>query len=220
MRIAPRLWFRITLVAIVVLLLWLRVSPRRHTETPGPKAVPDLSVISPLNQPGSSPAPADAYEVYSALYQTPSPEPLAFADYSSTDVPQVNGSCLKPSTSQEQEMADAFVAANRQSHLWDQKFVIPEGYRLLQPGEVNDAEACLETHGQQGQHCDSYKQLRHVRFLGVPGFDHAHTHALVSVIKKCGRYCGSGGLFVADKAGGTWRRTDTTDFTRTCSWMY
>jgi hypothetical protein len=43
---------------------------------------------------------------------------------------------------------------------------------------------------------------------------------LVSVIKKCGRYCGSGGIFVAEKAGGTWRRAETTDFTRNCNWMY
>lgn len=220
MRISPRLWIRIILAVIVVLLLWLRFAPQRHAETPSPKAVPDLSVTSPLNQPGGSPVAADAYEVYSALYQAPIPEPLAFADYSSTDIPQANGSCLKPSTSQEQEMTDAFVAANRQSHPWEQKFAIPEGYELLPAGEVSDAETCLETHGQQGQHCDSYKQVRHVRFLGAPGFDHAHTHALVSVIKKCGRYCGSGGIFVAEKAGGTWRRAETTDFTRNCNWMY
>jgi hypothetical protein len=221
MRISPRLWFWITLAAIAALMLfWPRITPRRHMETPAAKAIPDLSVTSPLNQPGGNAAPADAYEVYSALYQAPAPEPLAFADYSSTDIPQTNGSCLKPSTPQEQQMTDAFVAANLQSHPWEQKFAIPTGYRLLPPDEVTGAETCLETHGQQGLHCDSYKQLRHVRFLGAPGFDHAHTRALVSVIKKCGRYCGSGGIFVAEKTAGTWQRAQTTDFTRNCSWMY
>jgi hypothetical protein len=59
-----------------------------------------------------------------------------------------------------------------------------------------------------------------VRYLGVPGFDRAHTHALVSVVKMCGRYCGNGGIFEVEKEGKTWRRMDPTDFTRECSWMY
>ena len=49
----------------------------------------------PLNQSGGGPAPADAYEVYSALYQAPMQEPLAFAEDSVTDIPQVNGNCLR-----------------------------------------------------------------------------------------------------------------------------
>jgi len=42
----------------------------------------------------------------------------------------------------------------------------------------------------------------------------------VSVIKMCGGFCGSGGIFEVAKTNGTWRRTDTKDFTRNCSWMY
>ena len=80
-----------------------------------PKPITDLGVTMPLNQAGGSPAPTEAYEVYSALYQAPMPEPLAFAEYSVTDIPQVNGSCLRPAAPQEHEMTDAFVAANQQS---------------------------------------------------------------------------------------------------------
>jgi hypothetical protein len=224
MRTSPRVWIWIAFAAIAVILLWLRISPPRHPRTSPSTAIRDLSVTNPLSQPGGAPAPADAYEVYSALYQAPIQEPvqepIAFANYSFTDIPQVDGVCLKPSTPQEREMTDAFVAANQQSHPWEQKFTIPDGYQLLSAGEVSNAETCLETHGQQGEHCDSYKQLRHVRFLGVPGFDHAHTRALVSVIKKCGRYCGSGGIFEAEKTGSAWQRAQTTDFTRDCSWIY
>jgi hypothetical protein len=36
----------------------------------------------------------------------------------------------------------------------------------------------------------------------------------------CGAYCGSGGIFVVEKTGETWKRSDPTDFTRDCSWMY
>jgi hypothetical protein len=59
-----------------------------------------------------------------------------------------------------------------------------------------------------------------VRFLGVPGFDHAHTHALVSVIKMCGKFCGSGGIFAVEKTGASWQRAGAADFTRDCSWAY
>ena len=159
----------------------------------------------PLNQSGGGPAPAEAYEVYSALYQAPMPEVLAFAEDSVTDVPQVNGNCLRPTTPQEQEMTVAFVAANRQSHRWAQKFSIPQGYRLVPQGDLGRADD---------------KQLRYVRLLGVPGFNHAHTRALVSVIKSCGHLCGSGGIFAVEKMGGRWQRSPTTDFTRDCSWMY
>jgi len=117
-------------------------------------------------------------------------------------------------------MADAFAAANRQSHRWEQKFTIPAGYRLLQQGEAAQAQACVETHGQDAARCENYKQLRHVRYLGVPGFGPTRTRALVSVVKKCGGFCGSGGIFEVENAGGTWRRAEATDFTRECSWMY
>ena len=159
----------------------------------------------PLNQPGGGVVPTEAYAVYSALYQAPMQEPLVFSEDSLTDIPQVNGSCLRPTTAQEHEMTDAFVAANQQTHRWEQKFSIPQGYRLLPHSELTQ---------------ENYKQVRYVRLLGVPGFDHAHTRALVSIIKSCGHLCGSGGIFAVERMGGTWRRSATTDFTRDCSWMY
>jgi len=159
----------------------------------------------PLNQPGGGVVPTEAYAVYSALYQAPMQEPLVFSEDSLTDIPQVNGSCLRPTTAQEHEMTDAFVAANQQTHRWEQKFSISQGYRLLPHRELNQ---------------ENYKQVRYVRLLGVPGFDHAHTRALVSIIKSCGHLCGSGGIFAVERMGGTWRRSATTDFTRDCSWMY
>jgi len=219
MRISWRLWFRVALFIIVVVLIWIRFVPHRRTPPHSGQRITDLAATSPLNQPGDGPAPAEAYEVYSALYQAPSRDPLAFAEYSVTDIPQVDGSCLKPSTAQEHAMTDAFVAANRQSHRWEQKFTIPQGYRLLPQAEIPEAQRCLASHGH-GANCESYGQLRYVRFLGVPGFDENHTRALVSVIKSCGGFCGSGGIFVVQKDGGTWKRLETTDFTRNCSWIY
>ncbi len=220
MRISRGLWLWVTLAVIAGVLLWPRISLQHLKETPARKAIPDLSVTSPLNQPGGGMAPAEAYEIYSALFSAPIEGPLVFAEDSVTDIPQVNGSCLKPSSIQEREMTDGFVAANQQSHRWEQKFTIPEGYRLLPGSEAAEALACLETHGQDVARCESYKQLRYVRFLGIPGFDHAHTRVLVSVIRKCGGYCGSGGIFAVEKAGVTWRRSEATDFTRDCSWVY
>lgn len=220
MRLSPRLGFRLVLVAIAVVIICLRLVPHRHPRTPAHSPIPDLAATNPLNQPGGGAAPSEAYEVYSTLYQAPAGEPLVFADESRTDIPQVGGSCLKPSTADEHEMADAFVAANQQSHLWEQKFTIPQGYRLLAPNETAQAQACLQSHDQSSASCAGFKQVQHVRFLGVPGFDHTHTHALVSVIKNCGGFCGSGGIFAVERTGSTWRRADTTDFTRDCSWAY
>jgi len=80
--------------------------------------------------------------------------------------------------------------------------------------------SCLASHGQDTAACDRYKGIRHVRFLGVPGFDASHTHALVSVIRSCGGFCGSGGIFEVEKNDGAWKRVPTTDFTRDCSWIY
>jgi hypothetical protein len=210
-----RLWLRVSLIVIAVVLVWIRFAPHRHTKT-----ITDLAISSPLNQPGGAPVPADAYEVYSALYQAPMQDPLTFAEDSVTDIPQVNGSCLKPTTSQEREMTDAFVAANQQSHRWKQKFSIPQGYRVLSGSDVVQAQRCLAAHGRKIAGCENYEQLRFVRYLGVPGFDHAHTRALVSVIKSCGGLCGSGGIFAVEKKDGTWQRSATTDFTRDCSWIY
>ena len=207
-------------VALVVALVFLRVISHRGFYLKVAPSVPDRSVTNPLNVPGGGPAPADAYEVYSALYREPADEPLVFSNDSVADIPQVNGSCLRPSTSQERELTSAFEAANQQTHRWEQKFSISQGYRLISRGEASDAQNCLQTHGQDAARCEPYKQVRHVRFLGVPGFDHSHTHALVSVVRMCGRYCGNGGIFEVEKAGGTWRRSEPGDFTRECSWMY
>jgi hypothetical protein len=201
MRILRWIWLLVVLVAGT--LLWVTIHPLRRPKTPTP--ITDLGATKPLNQPGGGVVPTEAYAVYSALYQAPMQEPLVFSEDSLTDIPQVNGSCLRPTTAQEHEMTDAFVAANQQTHRWEQKFSIPQGYRLLPHSELTQ---------------ENYKQVRYVRLLGVPGFDHAHTRALVSVIKSCGHLCGSGGIFAVDKTGGTWQRSATTDFTRDCSWMY
>jgi uncharacterized protein YbdZ (MbtH family) len=220
MRLSPRLGFRIALVLIAAAILSLRLIPRHQPRSAHAPSVSDLSATSPLNQPGGASAPSDAYEVYSDLYQTPANEPLVFSANSRTDIPQVGGSCLKPATSDEHELTDAFVAANQQSHLWEPKFTIPQGYRLVSPADAAQAQACLDTHGTDARKCGVYKAVRHIRFLGVPGFDHNHTHALVSVIKMCGSFCGSGGIFAVEKTGSNWQRADTTDFTRDCSWAY
>jgi len=186
-------------VALAVVSLWITLAFRAKRQA---KPITDLGVTMPLNQPGGAPVSAEAYEVYSALYQAPMAEMLAFAEDSVTDVPQVNGNCLRPATTQEQEMTVAFVAANRQSHRWERKFSIPQGYRLLRQTELARA------------------RLRYVRLLGNPGFNHTHTRALVSVIKSCGHLCGSGGIFAVEKMGGVWQRSPNSDFTRDCSWMY
>ena len=220
MRISRNTWVSVTLLVVVVLFLWVRFNPFRTRKPPVDKAIIDRAVTNPLNQPGGGVAPADTYEVYSALYQAPMDEPLVFAENSVTDIPQVNGSCLQPSSPEERELSDAFNAANKQSHRWEKKFTIPRGYQLLSHDEAGQALACLHAHMQDNARCGQFKQLRHVRYLGVPGFNHAHTRALVSVVKMCGGYCGSGGIFEVEKTGNTWKRSDTTDFTRNCSWMY
>jgi hypothetical protein len=220
MRFSWRLGFLMILVVVALALVWMRIASLRHAHIPATKPIIDLGATIPLNQPGGGVAPAEAYEVYSALYEAPMHEPLAFSEDSATDIPQVNGSCLRPATPREREMTDAFVAANQQSHRWEQKFSIAQGYRLLPHSELALVQACLATHGRDVARCESYQQLRYARFLGVPGFDRAHSLALVSVIKNCGGMCGNGGIFAVEKVGGTWHRSATTDFTRDCSWMY
>lgn len=220
MRISLRALLTAALVTIVVGLLLLRVFSHRGFYLTVPRQVPDRSATNPLNVPGGGPAPTDAYEVYSALYQERMDEPLVFSEASVTDIPQVNGSCLRPSTPQEHALTEAFEAANRQTHGWEQKFTIPQGYRTLSRDQVTQAQSCLQTHGQDAARCEAFKEVRHVRYLGVPGFDQTHTHALVSVVKMCGRYCGSGGIFEVEKTSGTWKRAEPSDFTRECSWMY
>jgi hypothetical protein len=214
----PRLWLLLLVVAAA--LVWAGIVSLHHTKTPVNTPIKDLGATMPLNQPGGGVVSADAYAVYSALYRTSMQEPLVFSEDSLTDIPQVNGSCLRPATTQEHEMNDAFVASNQQTHRWEQRFSIPQGYRLVAESELAQAQTCASTHGRDAASCESYKQLRYVRLLGVPGFDHAHDRALVSVIKSCGHLCGSGGIFAVEKTGGTWQRSVTTGFTRDCNWMY
>jgi hypothetical protein len=220
MRFSGRLLLRIVLVLAAAVILWARLMPHGHVRPARTPAVTDLSQSNPLNQPGGGPAPQEAYAVYSALYAAGADEPLVFAGHSQTDIPQVGGSCLKPSTAEDRTMADAFVAANHESRTWQPQFAIPQGYRVLAPDEVAQVRSCLATGGHDAAACERYKGIKHVRFLGVPGFDASHTHALVSVIKNCGGFCGSGGIFEVEKASGTWKRVPTTDFTRDCSWIY
>ncbi|MFZ0632700.1 MAG: hypothetical protein WA374_13325 [Acidobacteriaceae bacterium] len=220
MRFSGRLVLRLVLVAVAAVILWVRLVPHGHVRPARTPAVADLSQSSPLNQAGGGPAPQEAYAVYSALYAAGEDEPLVFSSQSQTDIPQVGGSCLKPSTPEERAMTDSFVAANRESHTWQSQFAIPQGYRVLAPAEVAQVRSCLATGGHDASACDRYKEIKHVRFLGVPGFDANHTHALVSVIRNCGGFCGSGGIFEAEKTGATWKRVPTTDFTRDCSWVY
>jgi len=220
MRISLRALLPAIVVTLVVAFVFLRVFSHRGFYLRVAPSIPDRSATNPLNVPGGGPAPGDAYEVYSALYREPADEPLVFSNDSVTDIPQVNGSCLKPTTPEERELTAAFESANQQTHRWERKFSIPQGYRLISRGEASDAQNCLQSHGQDAARCEAYRRVRHVRFLGVPGFDRSHTHALVSVVKMCGRYCGNGGIFEAEKTGGTWRRSEPGDFTRECSWMY
>jgi len=210
----------VTVSVIALAILLVRIGWQHRTGQPALQPIPDSSLTSPLNEPGGGAAPADAYEVYSALYQVSMQEPLVFSDDSVTDIPQVNGSCLQPSTPQEREVTDAFVAANRQSHRWERKFTIPAGYRLISRSEATVAQTCIETHFQDPARCENFKQVAHVRFLGVPGFDRTHSRALVSIVKMCGTYCGAGGIFAVEKTGSSWHRAEATDFTRECSWMY
>jgi len=225
MRLTPRLGLRLVLVVIAIAIICMRLAPRFRPARGVPVGTTShITDASALNQPGGGPAPAEAYAVYSALYQdgsqTAANDPLAFASTSQTDIPQVGASCLKPSTPGERELAEAFTAANQQSHEWEQKFTIPQGYRLLSIADADQAKACLQAHDQTSAQCAAYKQIRHVRFLGVLGLDRTQTHALVSVIKSCGGFCGSGGIFEVEKSGTTWQRSPSTDFTRDCSWAY
>lgn len=218
MRRSPRLWLRIVLLCVLVALFLYRFMPcRAH-----PHLIPqkDLSVTSPLNHPSGGPAPAEAYAIYSALYQEPANEPLVFGENSQTDIPQVGSSCLKPSTPEQQELSNAFDAANAQSHGWQPQFTIPQGYRILPPMQTAEVLACIQAHGHGPASCSTYKGVQHVRFLSVPGVDKAGTHALVSIIKSCGPDCGSGGIFEVEKSGDTWKRSPMSSFTSDCSWVY
>lgn len=216
MRISRVFWAAIILGAIAV-IVWRPILSRRPH--PHRSSIPDRSVSSPLNQPGGGAAPDDSYAVYSALYQK-TDEPLVFAQDSVTDIPQLNGSCLRPSTAEEREMVAAFEEANRQSHLWQQRFAIPSGYRLLTHDAAGNALACMSSHGEGGAGCQDLNGVKHIRYLGVPGFNRDHTRALVSVIRMCGSECGGGGVFAVEKTAAGWERAPDTAFTSECSWIY
>ena len=206
---------RHNLALVLMLLLALPSACRKHDEN----APPDLGQTSPLNQPGGPPATAEAYALYSSLYRITTGEPLAFAAYSATDIPQVDGMCLKPTNDEEKQMTDAFQVANRQTHSWQRNFSLKQGYALLSRKETEAALRCVQQRGE-GMGCDKYHGLKVVRFLGMPGFNADHTRALVSVIKSCGSDCGSGGIFLARKTAAGWDHEDPTPFTQNCSWAY
>ncbi len=218
MRVSWRVLLRVLLVVVAAVLLWERFGAHRHEGSPG--GVTDLNTTSPLNQPNGGPVSDEAYAVYSALYKEPMDQPLAFCEASVTDIPQVDGSCLKPSTAEERQMTDSFVAANRQTHRFEKKFSIAQGYRLLSVNDVDTARRCRVAKDVDSPQCKPYADLKTIRLLGAPGFDDAHSRALVSVIKSCGKLCGSGGIFAVEKSGDSWVRSAPSDFTRDCNWMY
>ena len=94
MHISWRLSLWVSFVVIATVLIWIRIASQHHAKPATIKPITDLAATSPLNQPSGEVAPAEAYEIYSALYSTPMQEPVAFAENSVTDIPQVNGSCL------------------------------------------------------------------------------------------------------------------------------
>src|SRR5579871_4522929 len=114
MQISWRIWAGAIVMVAIAAFVWMHFRSRQAGSAPA--GIPDRAATSPLNMPGGGTAPADGYEVYSALYQEPADEPLVFSDDSVTDIPQVNGSCLRPSTSEERELTAAFEAANQQTH--------------------------------------------------------------------------------------------------------
>ena len=202
MRASTRWWIGLSLAVVAAGIFFFRILSPHDTMPDARGTIPDLSVTSPLNQPGGGDVAAEAYEVYSALYQQPQQEPLAFAEDSRTDIPQVNGSCLKPSTPQEHEMADGICGCEPAKPPLGEK-VHDSGWvsALSECRGTQRPRSCLADRGRGGADCSPYQKLMHVRFLGVPGFDHTHTRALVSVMKMCGGDCGSGGIFEVEKSG-------------------
>ena len=84
-------------------------------------------------------------------------------------------------------------------------------YLLLSRSEIRKGPGLpRKSREKRGRIAQSINHSRHVRYLGVPGFDHTHTRALVSVVKMCGNHCGSGGIFEVEKSGNTWRRAEST----------
>jgi hypothetical protein len=184
-----------------------------------PTVVVDRAVTKPLNQPGGGPLAAAAYTVYSDLYRAPQGEPLVFGNQTRTDIPQIDGSCLKPATEDEQKMVEAFEAANHLSHPVRPNFKIDGGYRVLDEKKAAYAAYCIQAHFP-GAQCEEYKGMKHVRWLGAPGFAPSGDRALVSVIRDCGHWCGVGGIFVTEKKDGHWMHAEATPLTKECSWMF
>ncbi len=172
------LW--ISLAAIAAGIFFFRVFSLHHTKPVASGTIPDLSVTSPLNQPGGGDVSAEAYEVYSALYQQPQQEPLAFAEDSQTDIPQVNGSCLKPSTPQEHEMADGICGREPAKP--------PLGEEVHDPGWVSALFECRGTKSPE-LHCGPRKRWRgllaisetHARALPRRSRIRSHTHTSLGV---------------------------------------
>jgi hypothetical protein len=101
MRLSWRLGMRVLLVLVALTLAWRWIGLRWNAKSSATKPIAVLSATMPMNQAGGGVAPADAYEVYSVLYQAPMDEALAFGEGSVTDIPQVDGNCLKPTTANE-----------------------------------------------------------------------------------------------------------------------
>ena len=69
MRFPSSRWLSLILVVVAVGILCLRLLGPHYTKPNAGAAIHDMSITSPLNQPGGGEVSADAYEVYSALYR-------------------------------------------------------------------------------------------------------------------------------------------------------
>ena len=146
--------------------------------------------------------------IYSALYQEKSNEPLAFANYTSTEQSATGRKLPETGAPYERGMAEAFEAANKQSHPWEQKFATAQGYRLLTARETNEAMECLEANSEAGEkaaalpQCAAYKDTAPRAVPGragvqcgphaSAGFDHSQMRAVlrrrrIFEVEKTGR---------------------------------
>ena len=195
----------VLLLAAAGVVAWMRFGGHgRKGPAHGP-AVGDLSVTSPLNVPGGAPEPEEAYAIYSALYQEKSNEALAFANYTSTDIPQLDGSCLKPETPDERVMAEAFEAANKQSHPWEQKFATAQGYRLLTARETNEAMECLEANSKRARRLRRCPSARLTKDCATCG-SWARRGSMRSTRERWFRSFANAGSIAARAGSSKWRR--------------
>ena len=151
MRLSWRLGLRVVLTLVVLALAWRWIGLRWDARSSATRPVTDLAATMPMNQSGGGVAPADAYEVYSALYQAPMDEPLAFRRIRSPIFRRWMAVALSRRRRMEREMTDAFVAANRQSHRWEQKFSIRRATSCYHRSELMQVRSCLATHGRDGR---------------------------------------------------------------------